>query len=173
MGISELVRLMKPPSTPIERGSLALWEAVQSDLGLKLPDDYYEYGLTYGSGSLCNGFMVVSNWAAPHYRAFITAESKAIRAAGTALHRQQVVVFPEKDGLLPWGRDENGSSLCWLTNGDPAAWPVVVQSREGEQYQYEASMTAFLVGVFLNRIKCPVWHEPFTSEELNFQPSPQ
>jgi hypothetical protein len=172
MSIAELTNLVKLPSTPIERGSLAVWEAVQLDLGLRLPNDYYEYGVTYGSGTMCNGFLLIANWAAPHYRAFIAAETKAIRAAGTSSFRQ-VVVYPENPGLFPWGRDENGSSLCWLTSGEPANWPVVVQSRGGEEYQYQFSMTDFLVNVFHNRIRCPVWHELFTPEELDFQPAPQ
>jgi hypothetical protein len=86
---------------------------------------------------------------------------------------KQVAVFPETPGLFPWGKDENGSSLCWWANGDPENWPVVVQSREGEEYHYQLSLTEFLVKVFLNEVKVPVWHEPFTREELNFVPSPQ
>lgn len=172
MSISELVGLVKPPSAPIELGQPSLWQAVQADLGLQLPNDYYEYGLTYGSGSMCNRFMLLFNWGAPHYRDYIAAETKVIRDAGTSSSRQ-VKVFPEIPGLFPWGRDENGSSLCWLTSGDPADWPVVIQSREGKEFQYPLSMTAFLVNVFLNRVRCPVWHELFTPEELNFLPSPQ
>lgn len=172
MSITELTRLVKPPSTPVEPGSLALWEAVQSDLGLRLPNDYYEYGVTYGLGSMCNGFMVIANWGSPNYRAFISHESKLIRLAGTS-PMKQVSVYPETPGLFPWGKDENGSSLCWLTTGEPANWPIVIQSREGEEYKYQLSMTDFLVNIFLNQISCPVWHELFTPEELTFRPSPQ
>jgi hypothetical protein len=172
MSISELVDLVKPPNTLIERGEPALWQAVQSDLGLRLPNDYYEYGLAYGSGSMANGFMLLFNWAAPHYRDYIGMETKVIRDAGTSLSRQ-VKVFPETPGLFPWGRDENGSSFCWLTTGDPVDWSVVIQSRDGKEFHYSLSMTTFLVNIFLNRLRCPVWHEPFTAEELNFRPSPQ
>jgi hypothetical protein len=172
MSITDLISLVKPPSRLIERGSTSVWEEIQTSLRIQLPNDYYEFGLTYSSGRMCDKHILIANWAAPHYRDFITGESRLIRSAGTTSFKR-VAVFPDTPGLFPWGSDKNGSSLCWLITGHPSNWPVVVQSGEGEEYHFQLSMTDFLVNALLNRIKVPVWHEPFTHEELNFEPLPQ
>jgi hypothetical protein len=169
MSISDLTRLVRPPSNLTDPGSPSVWEAVQSSMGIRLPMDAYDYGVVYGSGSMCNGFFLLFNWASPHFEAYLDAECKGLRAVSTSC--RQPAVFPDSPGLLPWGRDENGSSLCWFTGGEPDAWPVVVQSREGKQYVFQLSMTTFFARLFLNQISCPIWHEPFTPDELDFIPA--
>src|SRR4051794_26882550 len=84
MSVSKLVDLVKPPSAIIERGTHTPWQEIQAVLRLQLSGDYYEYGLTYGSGAMCNGFLLIFNWAAPHYRDHIMVETDVIRAAGTS-----------------------------------------------------------------------------------------
>lgn len=170
MSIAELIRIVPPPTKPVHSGTAESWKAVQEKLGIRLPTDYYEYGVTYGSGTMCNGFLRLFGWASPHFESYVSAETEGIRAAGTTLTRK-VAVYPDTPGLFPWGRDENGISLCWMTGGDPNKWPVVIQSREGDEYQFDMAMCQFLVGVFNNRTSCPVWHEPFTPTELSFRPA--
>jgi hypothetical protein len=76
-------------------------------------------------------------------------------------------VYPDAPGLLPWGRDENGSVMLWLTEGEPNDWPIVLVRIEGGHERWDLSLTSFLAGTFGNRIKCLLWGR-FEAEELTF-----
>src|SRR5262249_35774093 len=78
-------------------------------------------------------------------------------------------VFPDQPGLLPWGGDENGHLLHWLTEGAPKEWPVIIESHEGELERFDMSMTTFLAKALTNQIRPKhIWNTPFTAEELTF-----
>jgi len=172
MSTTNLIQLVPPPKEPVERGSPEAWEAAEAALGLRLPPDYYDYGLAYGSGAMCNGFMQVFNWASPSYRSLVEFEAMTVLAV-IEESATKVAVFPECPGLLPWGRDENGNTLCWLTDGDPAGWQINIQSKYGNIYQFHSPMTDFLIRLFTNQIECPVWQEPFSIDEMVFRPKSQ
>jgi hypothetical protein len=54
---------------------------------------------------------------------------------------------PER--LLPWGIDEAGNVVWWLTDGD---WPVVANEARGfEWYRYEGGAVTFLVAILSGR----------------------
>ena len=54
---------------------------------------------------------------------------------------------PER--LLPWGIDEAGNVVWWLTGGD---WPVVANEARGvEWYRYDGGAVAFLVAILSGR----------------------
>ncbi|MBA4062278.1 MAG: hypothetical protein C0501_00965 [Isosphaera sp.] len=170
MAIEDLTAVVPVPADPIHPGTPAEWERVQRILGLALPADYYGFAAAYGDGRFCGSFFRFFNWASPAYPERVTTECRCVEAAGTGYGRS-VLVHPRVPGLLPWGNDENGTSLCWLTGGDPGTWPVVLQSREGDSYRvYRLDMTTFLARVFRNELRCPCWHEPFTADELVFTP---
>jgi hypothetical protein len=81
-------------------------------------------------------------------------------------------VFPEKGGILPWGRDENGNDYSWLTEGLPDLWKVVQNNVRGKGYAlHECSMTGFLVGVLEGRIK-PLASDYPRPEDFVFHPYP-
>lgn len=172
MSLSELVKLVPPPIGPIDRGSQAVWEETQVKLRLRLPRDYYEYGMAYGSGDMLNGTMQVFNWASPYYERQVLTDSRSIRIAGED-SPTRMAVFPDTPGLLTWGRYENGASLCWFTEGVPDTWPVIIQSLYGNCFRFDHSMTEFLVNLFTGKITCPVWQEPFTEADMVFVPRPK
>lgn len=172
MAISELVELVAPPKKPVQRGNERKWKSINKKLGVELPSDYYDYGITYGSGEMCNGFIRILNWATPFFLKFVTKETENIRGGG-GYDTEKLPVYPEPGGLLPWGFDECGTTLCWKTEGDSETWPIVTYIMEGEYSVYPATMTGFLAQVFSNKLKCRVWQEPFEVAELNFTPSPQ
>ena len=47
--------------------------------------------------------------------------------------------------LLPWGIDESGNVVWWLTQGD---WPVVANEARGEGWlRHEGGAVSFLVAI--------------------------
>jgi hypothetical protein len=81
-------------------------------------------------------------------------------------------LFPEPGGLLPFGIDDNGDGLYWLTTGEPDQWSIVVnESRAPEYEQFDMSVTEFLQEVLSRKTICEIFPSDFPLEEPDFQPS--
>jgi hypothetical protein len=73
--------------------------------------------------------------------------------------------------LLPWGTDENGNTLHWLTEGVPNDWPVIAESHDGEIERFDMSMTTFLAKALTREIRPKhIWYWPFA--DMIFTPTP-
>ncbi|GGT66593.1 hypothetical protein [Streptomyces purpureus] len=58
------------------------------------------------------------------------------------------VPFPREGGLFPWGSSLSGDSFYWKVSSDNGdEWPVVVGGRNGDWWEFEGGMLAFLVGL--------------------------
>ncbi|TDE37649.1 hypothetical protein [Actinomadura sp. 6K520] len=69
-------------------------------------------------------------------------------------------IYPDAGGLMAWGMPEDGSRCCWLTQGSPDEWTVVVAS-EPEFWHYRGSITEFLVDILVRRVQCRAFPEGF------------
>jgi hypothetical protein len=66
-------------------------------------------------------------------------------------------LYPEPNGLIPWGHIDTGSEMFWQTTGDPDQWKVVVNESGGPEFeQFQESMSGFLVNLFTGKIKSEV-----------------
>src|SRR5262245_32412978 len=73
MAIDELLRVVAPPTSPVQTGDLAKWEQVEQALGTRLPTDYRHLLLRYGSGYFgYAGPLTVWNPLASHYLRWVT-----------------------------------------------------------------------------------------------------
>lgn len=174
MAIGELTRVVMPPTEAVDCGTKAQWKAIQDKLGLILPIDLCEFGLTYGTGEFCDGFLEVVNPFSPKYQEYVAYETRILRNnKSSELAEFPYDVFPHQPGLFPWGRDENGHTLLWLTQGEPDTWPVIVESHEGKFERFDTSMTTFLAKALTNEIRPEhIWTKPFSDEERTFSPLP-
>lgn len=50
MAISELIQVVPPPAQPIDALDDGLWSALEETLGVRLPPDWHDFGVHYGSG---------------------------------------------------------------------------------------------------------------------------
>jgi hypothetical protein len=170
MAINELLKIVARPPTPVEAENGKTWTRVQKVIGTRLPRDFRDFGTHYGTGKLCGGYLGVLNPFSVHFVSSVTYLLQATRD-NRATHDYPYQVFPDEPGLLPWGTDENGHTLHWLTEGAPDEWPVVVESHEGELERFNLSMTTFLAKAFTNVIRPKhIWGTPFSPEELTFTP---
>src|SRR5438128_2571968 len=129
MAIAELKKLVPPPATPFEVGSLAQWREVEAELGTRLPRDYRDFVFAYGSGLFAGLYRVYNPFGADEYMALVTQGRRVCgynrESQWSDPKRFPYPYFPEPGGLLPWGNDENGNDYFWLTEGPPTKWVVV------------------------------------------------
>jgi hypothetical protein len=167
MAIDELTALVAPPESPSEVPERPGWKAIEKRLGVHLPSDYKEYVTTYGSGLLGNFIIVASPFSAHEGVELFSV----IEMSCTALRERKenegeegvpFAIFPEESGLLPWGGDENGNGLYWLTEGAPDHWPCLVGAGRDRRWQrFDMPMSSFLAKVLSGDVKCKIWPPAF------------
>jgi hypothetical protein len=149
MSVAELIGAVTPPAEPIDATDAGLWDALEARLGIRLPSDWRDFGLAYGSGEfgMSGGFTFWNPFAADTLR-WIQMVLKVLRGNKEAWPEYGVPfdLHPTTPGLLPWGVDVNGCTYCWLTSGQPEEWPVIFLAHESEDRpeKYEMSMTSFV-----------------------------
>jgi hypothetical protein len=135
-------------STPID------WDAVASELGTALPDDYRRLCEHFGAGGFAREIVFTAPGEDPDLglipvAEFIAEVQREEREAGDTSHP----VFPEPAGALAWGRTPSAHHLCWITDGPPDAWSIVViDSKAGivdptGYLVYRGGVAQFLVDV--------------------------
>ncbi|MBQ0896459.1 SMI1/KNR4 family protein [Micromonospora sp. U56] len=147
--IDDLARLVPPPAAPVH--AQGDWSAAEATLGFTLPTDYRALVVTYGLGqfgdiTLFTPFAgatwpyVDLVWQAGElldgYRDFRSDFPEAF----------PYPLYPEPGGLLQWAVTGNGVMLCWLTQGAPDTWPVVVFDFGDHCERYDTGAVDLLYG---------------------------
>jgi hypothetical protein len=57
-----------------------------------------------------------------------------------------VRLWPDRPGLLPWGRGDSGQAVLWWVDGPPERWPVVLADPSDGLRTYDTDMTGLLAG---------------------------
>jgi hypothetical protein len=177
MGIEALKVLVQPPKTPLETGGLQEWRAAEKRINLELPTDYRDFILAYGTGLFARFYGVYNPFSKNEY---VNLELSLKRACDAqreikAQFPNEVpyLIYPERPGLLPWGRDDNGNDYFWLTDGPPDSWKVVSCENRGEGFrEYGRTMTEFLCEVLTRKIEALAGDYP-TDEDRVFEPLTQ
>jgi hypothetical protein len=166
VAIEELIDVVAPPTDPKETASLAAWKHIEDQLGIRLPEDYYAFASAYGTGTfndpgrLC---IWISNPFAPTYLASLEFHCKLLRRTESLYWPEKwpYKAYPERPGLFPWGDDDNGSTLLWLTSGPCDQWPIFLNpGRSMDLIRVDLPMTTFLAKSFSKELDCPIWDEP-------------
>ncbi|MEU0368675.1 SMI1/KNR4 family protein [Streptomyces sp. NPDC006283] len=139
---SAFMRLVTPPATPIDaRGN---WTAAENALGTPLPADYKHLVETYGWGEFCDYLNLHTPFGTHEH---IRLEWQRGTPSGTPerdRERYPYPLHPAPGGLLVWGTTIDADRLCWLTEGAPVGWPVVVWSRDGWYETHPMGTAAFV-----------------------------
>jgi hypothetical protein len=146
MTIEALVAAVPPPAAPFEPYA-GLWETVEAALGTPLPPDYKDFLRLYASGKFMEFLAIhVPRSRSPYLR--LVSEAHAITGIFRQFEEPPYPVWPEPDGLLPFGKTDFGDYLFWLCRGPPADWNVVVWDRGFGDYEtFECDLTDFLAGL--------------------------
>ena len=122
--LDELASLVPPPDEP-----------VPAPADPSLPEDYRALLARYGLGNLA-GLRLLAEPA---------SEAERQRWALQELIDQGIEQPYAPADLLPWGIDESGNVVWWLTEGD---WPVVANEARGEDWhRHDGGAVSFLVAL--------------------------
>jgi hypothetical protein len=165
MALEDLMAVVAAPSQPRNAGDLAAWNVAEEKVGTRLPEDFRDFCLRYGSGAfndpgrLC---VFVRNPLAPDFEARFRQDADWLRLLKEAAGEEKFPfgVFPPHPGLILWAEDDNGCLLFWLTEGEPNRWPVVV-TPPGDYFweRFDVPMTSFLAKAFSRQLVCVPWHQ--------------
>jgi hypothetical protein len=150
--LEQLRRLLPPPAEPLEAAPPDGWAEVEAALGTGLPDDFKAFTELYGSGKV-DDFLYLFNPFAEGRDGNLLFEKERVLAAYAETRakfpaRLPLPPFPEKGGVLPLGRTDNGDELYWVTGGDPGGWPVaLLESRAARQEVHRMPVTGFLAAL--------------------------
>ena len=182
MSVDELVQLVPPPLVPIDAGDPSLWKDIEAKLGTKLPQDYKQLVNLYGVGYFCGYVCPLNPFIDPPGYLHLIESGRDVmemyeqgRSQNPKYHAP-FPAYPAPNGILPWGRDDNAGLQCWLTQGHPDDWTVVIlDSHYSENYcEYPTSATGFLSGWISGRINVSFYPEDVGPAEQplfeSFQP---
>ncbi|MER5620935.1 SMI1/KNR4 family protein [Streptosporangium sp. NPDC002544] len=173
--MEELIRLVAPPTEPVD--AHGDWSEVEATLGLGLPADFKTLIEQYGHGQFVDFITPLTPFG---------AHDLLVQYAQRLLDRERSFrerypdecpypFYPEPGGLLEWAGTDNGDSLCWLTDGEPDSWRVVVWNSRDVCYDaHDVGAVEFLHGWLSGRITTTIlpdgveaspWFEPFRERE--------
>lgn len=176
MSIDQLLSVRKPPANPVEAGLISEWAKIEEEIGTQLPIDYKQYISIFGTGGFSKAdftFLFPFNPFSKRYTLQEWQEDTLWVYEECRHSTPEICIFnafPEKNGLLPWGRTDNGDALFWLTKGPPDFWDVVVFDGKYMEYvHYNLTMTGFLASWLSGEIEINFFPK-FNLEEINFYP---
>jgi hypothetical protein len=142
--LDELTSLVPPPGDPPPPAD---WDAAHAELGVELPADYRALADTYGGGSIAGlGLLVPGH---PNRHVDLLRQVEPQRWALRQLIEQGIEQRYAPEDLLPWGIDEGGNVVWWLTDG---SWPVVANEARGEEWhRHDGGAVSFLVALLSGR----------------------
>ncbi|GAB7043916.1 MULTISPECIES: SMI1/KNR4 family protein [Catenuloplanes] len=164
--IDDLVRRVPPPATPVD--AHADWDAIEAALGTPLPADFKKITRRYGAGQFCG---LVS--AHPPER--LAAQNRDILGEERDYRDDDpedypYPLHPEPGGILLWGETGNGERLCWLTEGEPDTWPIVVWQPRGAGWTLHPGGVANFLDGWLSGRTGGVFPTEFTAAAQWFTP---
>jgi hypothetical protein len=166
MGLERLRSIVPPPAEPLEPGVPDQWPRVEAELGTGLPDDFKRFTELYGSGKFDDFLYLLNPFAADPAGSLLGARDTMLEAYTETRakfpERLPLPPWPQPGGLLPLGRSDNGNELYWLTEGSPAAWPVVAFAGRSTRHEvHDGPVTAFLALLLSGKLQTSVFPDSF------------
>jgi hypothetical protein len=150
-----LKQIAPPPSVPTE--AQGDWKQVEATIGLTLPDDYKNLISQYGTGRFSDFLYAFNPFSVNECLNLINSSQRILEGERKFKEEFPFPLFPEPNGLFPWGSTDNGNYLYWHTKGEPRDWAVIVCARETKHKFYEMSTTQFLEKWLSRELICQVF----------------
>lgn len=119
-------------------------------LGVSLPVDYKELADYYPTLEF-DEFLRIPTPTPGRERDFVEGifrELEILRDLEEAEMSEGCVAHPAAGGLIPWSESLSGDVFYWrVSERNPDAWPVVVNSRNDEWWEFPGGAIAFVVGL--------------------------
>jgi SUKH superfamily protein len=174
MYIEQLLAVLTPPRNLFENTG-APWPIIEEEVGLRLPDDYKSFIMTYGSGRISRFLWVLNPFSANRNINLMSQVEKRLQSLRTLNRdfgeRCPYSLFPVKGGLLPCAITDNGDVVYWITDGQPSYWRIVVNEARGPRYElFEDGLVSFLVRLLTRMENCAIFPKSFPDPTPSFEP---
>lgn len=142
-------------------GTSEAWTTIEAEIGTRLPEDFKEYTRLYGAGQWGNFFGIMNPFSAGNSAKYWKDWMRK-RFEGYEEFQKKwpddtapFPVFPKPEGLLAFGYNDNGGTLCWQTKGDPDSWRIVcLDGKLSERYDvFDMTLTGFLESLVRRKIR--------------------
>lgn len=165
--------ILTVPSNVYNAGSEKAWYDFEKNTGIIFPKDYKELIGTYGTGGIGNFIWFLTPFEEDDNINFLKRMNVMLEAYRVSrnhfpdyfIHN----IYPEKDGLLPWGYTDNGDELYWKTNSSSEKWSIVIYESASPEYQeYQMQLTEFLYKIITKELVCDVFPEDLFEEKVDY-----
>jgi hypothetical protein len=162
-----VARLIQLLGLPDEVDGRVPWDSSRAEVGFDFPEDFRDFIDTYGSVVLNNLLSIWSPQIAPRrfnapsgLSGFSNYVWFCSKEGGQGILRERLrsrwpegqpyPVWPERGGLILWGRSPRKHQCYWVTEGDDSnSWPIVVWFDETEWLRFDMSFSQFLLEVVM------------------------
>lgn len=143
------------------------WSKFEEKLGIVLPNDYKYFITTYGTVSINNFIWFLTPFSKDENINYLKKMNIMLQSYSISkkifpeyfIHN----IYPEKDGILPWGYTENGDELYWKTS-EKDNWEIVIyESRSSNFCIYKMEFTEFIYKLITKEIVCEAFPDDFLS----------
>lgn len=154
-----LKQVLLKADVPYNCGTEEQWNIFQDEVGIEFPSDYKEIINYYGTGGIDNFLWFLTPFETDKNVNYSFKMSVMLDAYAESKRKFPEYfsynIFPEENGLLPWGYTDNGDELYWKTASDTDDWEIVVyESRSPEAYHYKMGLAEFLYKLICKEIEC-------------------
>ena len=153
----------------------AICERNQRTLGITFPNDFIEFGVTYGSGQIQAGSYTWEIYSACRstYPAIVKQFvwiMKEEREAQEQFHLP-IRLFPEPTGLIPFGNRDD-VWFTWMTKGNPNDWTVVAiwEFFENGYHIYDMGFGDFLQNFLMRNTEMIGYTMEWAIKDIKFEP---
>ncbi len=170
---SLLSETIHSPSNAYHTGTDKAWQEFEKKTGIYFPTDYKKLINKYGTGGLNNFVWFLTPFDTDENVNFMK-RSKQMLDAYKISRKQfpdyfQFHVYPEPNGLLPWGYTDNGDELYWKTNCFPDSWEIVLyESASPIYYHYKFSLSELLYKTITNQIYCSILSDSLSCQSIEY-----
>jgi hypothetical protein len=125
--LNKLLSLIAPPKQATYRDTLLLFTDVEKEYELIFPNDYKELIAYYGCGTYCDTIFIKNPFGdkslfKSHFRRINLYH--AMLGFPLQYKSTRFPIFPEINGLLEIGCDDNGNVLMWKIENNSQIWPL-------------------------------------------------
>lgn len=131
--VGSLKDILPVPQNVYNTGSEKAWHDLEMNTGIVFPKDHKELIGTYGTGGIGNFIWFLTPFEEDddidHFKK-MNVMLEAYRISKNHFPDHFIHdIYPEKNGLLPWGYTDNGDGSYWKTNSSFEKWDIVIYER--------------------------------------------
>jgi hypothetical protein len=156
VSLAKLIDLVPPPPVPFEPATKSMWKVAQKALGFRLPQDYYDFSVTYGSGEFtCSDgrYIQILNPVSKRQRHSYVNLQESYREVKQHQARASFPydLFPAVPGLYTIGGATSPIAFFYLIEPAKTDYSIVARTFQKRWATNQPGLIAFLVALLTDQ----------------------